>query len=350
LTRIVRLDPADPDAARAFYAVREAARRADEPFTSPLSRQMARNWATEGWTANPAVTWYVPGAEPGTADGWYRLELPDLENRDRAGLSLEVHPSRRRAGLGTALLQHAAGQASAEGRTVLTSAVPRGSAGEAFALRAGATFGIEDVRRLHDLHAIPAGLLASLRETAEKAAVGYSLVNWIGPVPGDRLEQVATVINALHDAPHNAGVELPLWDGARVDERWNGPGSRFGFREYAVAAVLAQPTNPDRPPVHDATGEMAAITAVRVHPETPEWANQAFTAVTRSHRGHRLGLLVKVAMAETLLAAEPSLRWIETWNAASNRYMIAVNEMLGYQVSGPPVVSVELPVAKLTGH
>ncbi|HWC37007.1 MAG TPA: hypothetical protein VG476_00690, partial [Acidimicrobiales bacterium] len=231
------------------------------------------------------------------------------------------------------LLHHAAEQASAVGRTVLASGVPRGSAGEAFARRAGATFGIEDVRRLHDLHAIPAGLLASLRETAEKAAAGYSLVSWLGPVPGDHLEQVAMVINAMNDAPHDAGVEADVWDGARVDERWNGPGPRFGFRQYAVAAV------------HDATGEMAAITQVLVHPETPEWANQAFTAVTRAHRGHKLGLLVKVAMAETLLAAEPGLRWIETWNAASNRYMIAVNEMLGYQVSGPPGVSVELPVA-----
>jgi hypothetical protein len=90
---------------------------------------------------------------------------------------------------------------------------------------------------------------------------------------------------------------------------------------------------------------MAAITQILVHPETPEWANQAFTAVTRAHRGHRLGLLVKVAMAEMLLAAEPGVRWVETWNAASNRYMIAVNEMLGYEVSGPPGVSVEVPVA-----
>jgi hypothetical protein len=92
---------------------------------------------------------------------------------------------------------------------------------------------------------------------------------------------------------------------------------------------------------------MAAITQIVVHPETPEWAIQAFTAVTRAHRGHRLGLLVKVAMAETLIAAEPGLRWIETWNAASNRYMIAVNEALGYQVSGPPGVSVELPVGSV---
>jgi GNAT superfamily N-acetyltransferase len=332
---LVRFDPADNAAVRAFYEVREAARLADEPFTSPLSRQVLRNLAAEGWTGDPAVTWYAPGAEPGTADGWYRLELPDLENRERAGLSLGVHPSRRRAGLGRALLRHAAGQASTARRTVLASAVPRGSAGEAFARRVGATFGIEEVRRRHNLRAIPSGLMVSLREKAEKAAAGYSLVSWIGPVPGDRLDQVATVINALNDAPHDAGVEPDLWDGARVHERWNGPGPRFGFREYAVAAV------------RDATGEMAAITQIVVHPETPEWANQAFTAVTRAHRGHRLGLLVKVAMAETLIAAEPGLRWIETWNAASNRYMIAVNEALGYQVSGPPGVSVELPVGSV---
>jgi len=30
--------------------------------------------------------------------------------------------------------------------------------------------------------------------------------------------------------------------------------------------------------------------------------------------------------------------------------MIAVNEMLSYQVSGPSGVSAELPMAKLTGH
>jgi GNAT superfamily N-acetyltransferase len=330
---LVRFDPADDDAARAVLEARDAARLADEPFSSPLSLQVLRNWVREGWIADPAVTWYVPGAEPGTADGWCRLELPDLENRGRANLSLGVHPARRRAGLGSALLRHAARQAGAAGRTVLASSVPRGSAGEAFARRAGATFGLEDIRRLHDLRAIPSGLLASLRETAGKAAAGYSLVTWAGPVPGDRLDQVAGVINAMNDAPHDAGVEPDVWDGARVLERWNKPGQRFGFREYAVAAV------------HDATGEMAAITQVMAHPEIPEWANQAFTAVTRAHRGHKLGLLVKVAMAETLIAAEPGVRWIETWNAASNRYMIAVNEALGYQVSGPPQVSVELPVA-----
>ena len=120
------------------------------------------------------------------------------------------------------------------------------------------------------------------------------------------------------------------WDAARVRDRWNG---RFGFREYAVAAI------------HDATGDMAGIALVAVHPQAPEWGNVAFTAVAREHRGHRLGLLVKVAITEQLIAAEPGLRRITTMNAAANRYMIAVNEMLGYEIAGPPVVSLELPVA-----
>ena len=310
MTAIVPFDPASAGAARAIHELRETARIADQPFTAPMAPQVTRAWLSEGWTADPAVTWYVPGADPGTADGYYRLELPDLENQDRARLSLAVRPSRRRTGLGTGLLRHAAR--------------------EAVAVSAGATLGGEDVWRHHDVGTIPAGLLDSLRATAEKAAAGYSLASWAGAVPDNRLGQVASVFNALNDRPRDEGTEPVLWDAARVRDRWNG---RFGFREYAVAAI------------HDATGDMAGIVQVVVHPETPEWGGIAFTAVARQHRGHRLGLLVKVAITEQLLAAEPDLQRIHTQNAASNRHMIAINEMLGYKVTGPPVVSAELSVA-----
>ena len=57
--------------------------------------------------------------------------------------------------------------------------------------------------------------------------------------------------------------------------------------------------------------------------------------MTRSHRGHRLGLLVKTAMLEWLAEAEPTLERIVTGNAATNEYMIAVNETLGYEVTKP---------------
>lgn len=332
MTAIVPFDPADPDSARAIHELRETARLTDEPFSPPMAPQAIRVWLSEGWTADPAVTWYVPGDGPGTADGYCRLELPDLENQDRAGLSLVVRPSRRRAGLGTELIRHAAREAAEAGRTVLSGWVPRVSAGEAFAVSVGATFGSEDVQRQHDVRAVPGGRLDSLGAAAEKDAVGYSLVSWTGPVPGDRLGQVASALNALNDRPQDEGVQPNIWDAARVRDRWNG---RFGFREYAVAAL------------HDATGDMAGIVQVAVHPETPEWGNVAFTAVTREHRGHRLGLLLKVAVTKHVIAAEPDLRFIWTINAASNRYMIDVNETLGYEVAGPPGVSVELPIANV---
>jgi hypothetical protein len=36
-----------------------------------------------------------------------------------------------------------------------------------------------------------------------------------------------------------------------------------------------------------------------------------------------------------------------TWNAASNRHMIAINEELGYRVWGRPFRTVEIPVASV---
>ena len=54
----------------------------------------------------------------------------------------------------------------------------------------------------------------------------------------------------------------------------------------------------------------------------------------RALGGHRLGLLVKVAVHQWLARAEPGLRSVFTWNAQDNAHMIAINERLGYQISG----------------
>jgi RimJ/RimL family protein N-acetyltransferase len=92
---------------------------------------------------------------------------------------------------------------------------------------------------------------------------------------------------------------------------------------------------------------MAALTDVEADPETPQWGFQLLTAVTRPHRGHRLGLLVKTAMLEWLAVAEPRLERIVTGNAAVNQHMIAINEQLGYELLEPPGQSYEIAVADL---
>ena len=74
-----------------------------------------------------------------------------------------------------------------------------------------------------------------------------------------------------------------------------------------------------------------AITQLGVDPLDPSWGSQSLTAVARAHRGHRLGLLLKVAMLELLAAHEPQLSQILTQTAEGNEHMDAINAELGYE-------------------
>ncbi len=346
--QIEQVDPADAVTAAACHEVYVAALQADEAQGPWLSCGRFGGWFPVGWVGNPVEAWLIPDqpgtgpvAGPGTGPvagpgtdtvaGWYRLELPDRENLDRARLELIVHPDRRRLGLGRGLLRHAAARAAAHGRSVLNSAAQNGSAGEAFARSMGAEASLVDVQRVLEVGPT-AGGRTGLRRRAEKAAAGYSLVSWTGAVPDEFLGQAAALFTALGDAPHDPGAVPEIWDARQVRERINDLLPRFGTRDYSLAAR------------HDASGELAALTQVAVDPAKPDWGHQLITAVTSKHRGHRLGLLVKTAMLELLATAEPQLERISTWNAGANQYMIAVNQAIGYEVLGPPIADWRLEV------
>ena len=220
---------------------------------------------------------------------------------------------------------------------MLASEAFRGSAGAAFAARVGATAGLVEARRVLALGQIPAGRIADLREQAARAAAGYSLVSWSGRTPDEYLARCAEVENAMADAPHDAGEENEVWDADRYREQIDDLREARGRRVYTLAAL------------HDASGEMAAVTAVEADPDNPEWGHQQLTAVIRKHRGHRLGLLVKAAMLDWLAEAEPRLERIVTGNAAVNQHMIAINDQLGYELLEPSAQSYEIDVADLVG-
>jgi RimJ/RimL family protein N-acetyltransferase len=336
--RIERVDPVDADVIRACHAVHAAAQAADDPQEEPpLSLAMFSAYVRHDWPGHPPETWYVPGDSPGQAVACCYLELPDLENRDRAFVNLTVHPAFRRRGLGGALARHAAQRAGAGGRSVLDTVVVRGSAGEAFARRLGAEPGIGDARRVVDLRKAEADRFAELRATAAGHAAGYSLIRWTGATPAEERARVAGVRNAMNDAPREEGwFEDDIWDADRVRDRADTRVRFGGNRGYTVAAT------------HDATGEMAALTQVFVDPAYPEWGHQGITAVTRPHRGHRLGLLTKAAMLDWLVTAEPQLERIATTNAEPNAHMIAVNEALGYELAEPGFLFFALPVSPVS--
>lgn len=338
--RIERWDPGDDAGARGCHETWQAAQQEDDPLGSPQSARVLRGWMKRGFQGHPGEVWLVPGSRgDGAVDAWYRIGLPDRENLATASVSILVHPGARRRGIGTELLRHAAGRAAVHGRTLLRGEVRENSAGVPFAELVPATRGITEVRRVLDVSLLPPGRLRALRDEATAKAAGYTLVAWTGTTPGEYTDSIAAAHEAMNDAPHDPDHEPSTWDGDRVRER-DALTAIYGMRAYSVAAV------------HDATGDVAALTQAFVDPETPGWGHQGLTAVTRAHRGHRLGLLVKVEMAERLARAEPSVRTIDTGNAASNKHMIAVNEALGYRVHGPGWVSYETPVdavARLAG-
>jgi GNAT superfamily N-acetyltransferase len=321
--RIVRLDAADEDGLRACHEVQSAALAVDDPHEPFMSLAVLGVWLFHGWDGNPGEVWFVPGEEDGRAIAWYRLDLPDLENRDRCFFLPTVHPEFRRAGTGRELLRHAAARAAANERTVLDSVAVQDSAGDAFARRIGAKLGLVEARRMLDLRAVPAGQFARLREEAAAKAAGYTVIRWTGPVPDEHLGRVAEAFNAMNDAPRDEGHEDDFWDAERIRTRADQILRETNVRGYSVAAL------------HDATGEMAGLSQVEVDPAHPDWGHQGLTAVTRPHRGHRLGLLTKAAMLEWLATEEPQIERVLTGNAESNKHMIEVNETLGYQLYGP---------------
>lgn len=303
---------------RACHEIYRAGAPTDDPHGPPMSARCFAGWLALGWTEDPVEAWLARDSA-GRARAWYVLGLPQRENRHLAAVTPVVHPSWRRAGLGTALVAHAAARAHDLGRALLSAGAPAGSAGAAFARRLGARQGITEVRRVLELNALPAGHVARLREKAESAGHGYSVLSWEGPVPGDHLAAVAALNAAAADMPREPGHEAQRWDAGRVRQSARRVAAQ-GLRYYTVAARAL------------ATGELAGLTQLGVDPADPTWGFQELTAVARPHRGHRLGLLVKAAMLELLAVREPQLTRIITGNAAGNGHMIAINDALGFRV------------------
>jgi hypothetical protein len=96
--------------------------------------------------------------------------------------------------------------------------------------------------------------------------------------------------------------------------------ARWGSRRYQAGLV------------HEASGRMVAWTAMRIA-RTVDWhCWQLITLVHPAHRGHRLGVVAKLANLATMRAAEPAVTTIDTFNAADNSYMIAINEAMGFRL------------------
>jgi len=319
--RIEQFDPkAGSEPLRACFEMTQAGWPVDHPDEPPWGGDaFAGKWG-RGFDSAPRQAWLATDGG-GRRVGGYLLRLPDRENRTMADCTLIVAPGSRRRGVGSALIAHCAGQARQAGRSRLISHARDDSPGAAFAAAAGARGGIPEIIRMLTIDNEMPARLARLRGHAEPYAVDYQLISWLGRTPDEFVDQIAQVHSAMADAPRDAGVEPNVWDGDRV-RHGDQTLEEHGLACYSVAARL------------QSTGEFAALTQIVTEHDKPDWGFQQITAVLAKHRGHRLGLLVKVAMLDLLRECAPSVRLIQTSNAGENAHMIAINELLGFTVGG----------------
>jgi GNAT superfamily N-acetyltransferase len=309
----------DTEQLRSCFDIASESWLVDEPTMPALSFGSFRGKWGQGFDDSPRQCWLCTD-DSGEPLGSYLLTLPDQENTTMAGVILTVRPSRRRAGTGSALVAHSARQARVAGRTRLRGIAWDDSPGASLGAAVGARPGITQMTSRLDIDDALASRLAGLRPDTEPSP-GYVLLSWIGVTPDEHLDQVARVHEAMADAPSDANVTPPAWDVDRI-RHLDQMAAENGVVYFTAAAQQAE------------SGQFAAITQVCTDPGAPGWGIQQITAVLREHRGHRLGLLVKIAMLELLARQVPEVRRVITGTAGSNSHMIAINEQLGFEVIG----------------
>jgi hypothetical protein len=204
--------------------------------------------------------------------------------------------------------------------TPLPGGPPRDAGHAAFAAAMGVSPALPEVRRRLDLDTVDKDAWNELAAEAQARATGYTLVSWVGAAPDDLVAEVARLEGRMvTDAPMGElRYEPEKYDTDRIRGNERVLGLR-GHRHYHAAAR------------HDATGQLAAWTMIGFDADITTQAWQQTTIVDPDHRGHRLGMLVKLENLYHTLAHEPELRHIDTWNAAENKHMIAINEAIGFR-------------------
>jgi GNAT superfamily N-acetyltransferase len=258
------------------------------------------------------------------------MDLPLRDNQRSAEVTVAVHPAQRRRGVGTAIVEGMAAHGRANGRVVLNSIVdvPLDRAADhpslSFAPKVGFVAMLAGNLR-HLTVPIDAARRDELRaEVARaRAADAYRVLTFEAPWPQEYLDDQCALFQSMSsDEPHgDDGHEDEVWDGERVREI-NALIAARGAR-FLVAAAQHLPT-----------GRLVACTELTIAVDAPQQAWQMLTVVHPEHRGHRLGLAVKLANLDVLASRAPDVRLIITGNAAVNAPMIAVNDMMGFEVAG----------------
>ncbi len=317
-------DSSQDDVFRGWLDVAEAAGRAEygDRHTSYSVDEMRAAFRDQQDKRRIACA----GLADGAVVGHLEVTHPLSDNTHRAEIALFVHPDHRRRGVGSALLDVAERLARDERRKVVGgfSDVASGHDDPASGFAAAHGYAAEQTEWRSDL-VVPVDerVLADASAEASSRSDGYEvLTSWDG-VPDEWLADRAELSRRM-------STDTPLGGVALDEEEWDEDRVR---RDFEVARDQGRRVV-ESVARHSASGRIVGFTTLAVASHTPQTAYQWSTLVLKEHRGHRLGLLLKVENLRALLAGLPAVRRVVTWNAADNAPMLRVNRALGFEPVG----------------
>jgi GNAT superfamily N-acetyltransferase len=322
LVPFVRVEPNDIAQVTEVARIQEAARHIDDPDAYPVIPEMLAADLRYGWDLEPAEHYLYTPADAAEPVGVLAVDLPTRDNLHLIWAQIWVHPDHRRRGHGSVIMNEVLRIAQeARRETIWVGTAEDDQGAQQFVDKFGFKYASHDARRRQVLAEVDKNKIQQLWAEAQVAATDYRLERLQPPTSDDILSELVEVTAAINDAPMgDLTYEDEKFDLQRLQDFETALIGR-GDRGYRFIAR------------HRATGEVGGHTMVLTNQLRPYVGLQADTAVARQHRGHRLGLLLKIEMIRWLADVEPQLKIIETWNNVDNKFMIDVNEALGYRLS-----------------
>jgi len=310
------------DQARGWHAIEEVAIPADHPglLADPLQEILAM--LPEGVPSFRAEFYLGYDGYAVVANG--SVFLPMLDNLHMSHISVTVPPALRRQGFGRQMFAALRERIRGIGRETIVGSTggPFGSVvpGERFARAVGAQLAQSQLRSELRFDSLDRRLLEDLLLDAQSHASDYEIVQWVDHAPEAVIDDWAILIGRMAlDAPMgDLDWRAEHWDASRCRE-WEDETINRGRMRLVTGAR------------HRSSHRLVACTDIGVPQTRTNIAYQWDTIVVPEHRGHRLGILVKILNLDALERNVDGVESVQTWNAADNTFMLAVNRAMGFE-------------------
>jgi GNAT superfamily N-acetyltransferase len=243
------------------------------------------------------------------------------ENLHTAMAFAYVRPDRTREGIGRRLVEELEVVALGDGRTTVQSEayLPPGGSGtaEQFARAMG-----YDVASRESIKELTLTDFVERRDALAASAPvpdGYRVITFDTVCPDEHVASFGRLLGMLMS-------EVPLGELDLEASEWTPERIRAAEQRQVDTGRHVQTAMAIAP-----DGSVAGVSDVRVDDSDPVHGQVGITIVDPAHRGRRLGLALKLATHDLVVATYPDLVSVDTSNAEVNTWMNAVNEALGYR-------------------